>query len=68
MSTDDRDQVPDKDELRRAVDDKVAAAATAAGDEPIVNAGPAGKTAKRAAAKAAKAADQVAAKKSPAKK
>jgi 1,4-alpha-glucan branching enzyme len=55
MSTDDRDQVPDKDELRRAVDEKVAAAATAAGDEPIVNAAsaPAKKTAKRTAAKKA---------------
>jgi 1,4-alpha-glucan branching enzyme len=67
MTTDDRGTAPGnapaagKDDLQRAVDERVASAQAAAGDEPIVNAGPAGKTAKRAAAKKAPA------KKAPAK-
>ena len=61
MTTDDRGTAPGnapaagKDDLQRAVDERVAGAQAAAGDEPIVNAGPAGKTAKRAAAKKAPA-------------
>jgi 1,4-alpha-glucan branching enzyme len=65
--------VPDKDELQRAVGEKVTAAEAAAGSEPVVNPAPAKKTAKRAAAKKAApakkapAAKKTAAKKAPAK-
>ncbi len=42
MTTDDRDERPvaDKDDLRRAVEDKVAQAEVTAGSEPVVNAPP----------------------------
>src|SRR5688572_31868131 len=60
MSTDEGADRPiaDKDDLQRAVDERVAAAETAAGTEPVVNALPADqaaakKTAKRTAAKKA---------------
>jgi 1,4-alpha-glucan branching enzyme len=64
MTTEDRGDRPvaDKDDLQRAVDERVAAAEAAAGSEPIVNASPAKKAAKRTAAKKAPA------KKAPAKK
>ena len=40
MNTDDRGEraVPGKDELQRAVDERVSAAEQAAGNEPVVNA------------------------------
>jgi 1,4-alpha-glucan branching enzyme len=64
MTTEDRGDRPvaGKDDLQRAVDERVAAAEAAAGSEPIVNAAPAKKATKRAAAKKAPA------KKAPAKK
>jgi 1,4-alpha-glucan branching enzyme len=78
MTTDDRGTDPGttpvagKDELQRAVDERVAAAEAAAGNEPVVNAAPAKKATKRAAAKKAPAkkapAKAAAAKKAPAKK
>jgi 1,4-alpha-glucan branching enzyme len=77
MTTDDRGNEPGtvpvagKDDLQRAVDEKVAAAEADAGNEPVVNAGPAKKAAKRAAAKKApakKAPAQAAAKKAAATK
>ncbi len=42
MTTDDRDERPvaDKDDLQRAVEEKVAQAEVAAGSEPVVNANP----------------------------
>src|SRR4051794_31539706 len=61
MTTDDRGNergtvpVAGKDDLQRAVDEKVAAAEAAAGNEPVMNAGPAKKATKRAAAKKAPA-------------
>src|SRR3954451_11603160 len=67
MTTDDRGTAPGtepvagKDDLQRAVEERVAAAEAAAGSEPVVNAAPAKKAAKRAAAKKAPA------KKAPAK-
>src|SRR3954447_24469280 len=67
MTTDDRGSAPGpepvagKDDLQRAVEERVAAAEAAAGSEPVVNAAPAKKAAKRAAAKKAPA------KKAPAK-
>ena len=45
--------VAGKDELQRAVEEKVAAVEAAAGSEPVVNAPPAKKAAKRAATKKA---------------
>src|SRR4051812_16166357 len=77
MTTDDRGNergtvpVAGKDDLQRAVDEKVAAAEAAAGNEPVMNAGPAKKATKRAAAKKApakKAPAQAAAKKAAATK
>jgi 1,4-alpha-glucan branching enzyme len=68
MTTDDRGSAPGteavagKDDLQRAVEERVAAAEAAAGSEPVVNATPAKKAVKRAAAKKAPA------KKAPAKK
>src|SRR4051794_12959686 len=69
MSTDDRGGSPvsGKDDLQRAVDERVAAVEEAAGSEPVVNAAPAKKTAKRAAAKKAAPA-KAPAKKAPAAK
>ncbi|RBY87189.1 1,4-alpha-glucan branching enzyme [Blastococcus sp. TBT05-19] len=71
MTTDDRGENPvqGKDELQRAVEEKVAQAEAAAGSEPPVNAAPA--TRKRAAKKAAEGgtpAKKAAAKKAPAAK
>jgi 1,4-alpha-glucan branching enzyme len=54
MTTDDRGREPGND-LQRAVDEKVAAAEAAAGNEPVVDAAPAKKATKRAAAKKAPA-------------
>ncbi len=74
MSSDDRtDPVADKDDLQRAVEERVAAAEAAAGTEPVINA-PAKKstrtgTTRKAAAKATPAKKAAAAKKAaPAKK
>jgi 1,4-alpha-glucan branching enzyme len=59
MSTDDRGDSPrgsgaaDKDELQRVVEEKTARAEAVAGSEPVVNAAPAKKAAKRTAAKKA---------------
>ncbi|MCF6505928.1 1,4-alpha-glucan branching protein GlgB [Blastococcus sp. MG754426] len=72
MTTDDRGDSPvaGKDDLQRAVEEKVAQAEAAAGSEPPVNAEPAKKTTKRAAAKKAAPAKKAAAAKkaAPAKK
>ncbi|MGY1886739.1 1,4-alpha-glucan branching protein GlgB [Blastococcus sp. SYSU DS0753] len=69
MTTDDRGEshVADKDDLQRAVDRKVAEAEAAAGG-PVVNAEPAKKTTRRAAAKKAPAEKATPAEKAPAKK
>src|SRR5918998_1260907 len=55
MTTDDRGTTPDsgpvadKDDLQRAVEERVAAVEEAAGTDPVVNAAPAKKAAKRKA-------------------
>jgi len=69
MTTENRDANPveSKDELQRAVEQRVAQAEAAAGSEPPVNAPAAGRTTRRAAAKKAPA-DTATADKAPAKK
>ncbi|TQN41752.1 1,4-alpha-glucan branching enzyme [Blastococcus colisei] len=73
MTSDERGARPvsDKDDLQRAVEEKVEAADAVAGSEPVVNAPPAEKAAKRTTKKAApakKAPAKAPAKKAPAKK
>jgi 1,4-alpha-glucan branching enzyme len=67
-STSDSGPVADKDDLQRAVDERVAAVEAAAGNDPVVNPSPAKKTAKRTTTKKAAPAKAPAAKKAPAKK
>ena len=56
MSSDDRkDPVADKDDLQRAVEERVAAVEAAAGSEPVINAPAKKAPARKAAAKKAPA-------------
>ncbi|MGY1803493.1 1,4-alpha-glucan branching protein GlgB [Blastococcus sp. SYSU D00922] len=68
MTTDDSGPVADKDDLQRAVEERVAAVEAAAGTEPVVNAEPAKKAARKTAAKKAPAAKKTTAAKTTAAK
>ncbi|WP_206340319.1 1,4-alpha-glucan branching protein GlgB [Blastococcus litoris] len=68
MTTDDSGPVAGKDDLQRAVEERVAAAEAAAGTDPVVNAEPAAKAARTTAAKKAPAAKKTAAAKTTAAK
>ena len=66
--TPDSGQVAGKDDLQRAVEERVAAAEAAAGTEPVINAAPAKKATRRTTTKKAAPAKKAPAKRAPAKR